>query len=134
MLSDVRATDNPYAYSQSLYNVEDFLVQVDSIAASNDKKNELDMHFFTSDYWPLPWYLRNYERVAYWDKKQADNSVNELEVIIFPNEEDNFHERLEDTHTFSLYGLRRGTHLILACRNDLWQELLNYRQNKEIKQ
>ena len=72
--------------------------------------------------------------MAYWDKKQADNRVNELEVIIFPNAEEHFFERLEHTHTFSLYGLRRGTHLTLACRNDLWQELLNYRENKEIKQ
>ena len=134
LLSDLRATDNPYAYSQSLYNVEDLLEQVDSIALSNEKKENLDIHFFTSDYWPLPWYLRNYQSVAYWDQDQPDDRANELEVIIFPNENEDLFERLESTHTFSLYGFRRGTHLTLACRNDLWQELLKHRENKEMTQ
>jgi uncharacterized protein (TIGR03663 family) len=129
LLSDLIATKNPYAYAHPVFNVEDLHQQVNDIAFSSDLNYNLPIHFITHDYWPLPWYLRKYNKVAYWDHSRPSTQLSELPIIIYSSENQALNDELAPTHTSSLYGLRTATHLNLACRNDLWQQLLKQREN-----
>ncbi|WDE98602.1 phospholipid carrier-dependent glycosyltransferase [Lentisphaera profundi] len=129
LLSDLISTKNPYAYAHPVFNIEDLNQQVDDIAFSSDLNYNLPIHFITHDYWPLPWYLRKYNKVAYWDHSRPSTQLSELPIIIYSTENQALSDELASTHTSSLYGLRTATHLNLACRNDLWQQLLKQREN-----
>ena len=60
---DVR---NPLAYSPTVADVDRLVARVEQLKASypNDSANIIQV--VSTDYWPLPWYLRKIQLVGYW--------------------------------------------------------------------
>ena len=129
LLRDLISTKNPYAYAHPVFNIEDLNQQVYDIALASHLNYNLPIHFLTHDYWPLPWYLRKYNKVGFWDHSRPTTKLSNLPIIIYSSENQALSDKLAQTHTFSLYGLRAATHLNLACRNDLWEQLLKQREH-----
>lgn len=58
---------NPYAYAHTGYDIYNIVFRIDSVALSNPQGYNLpvDIIFPGHDYWPLPWYLRDFKNVGY---------------------------------------------------------------------
>jgi hypothetical protein len=77
--------------------------------------------------WPLPWSLREYERVGYWTDAAAVAGIdipNAPFVIAGLNAAEKLGENLEGTHQAEFYGLRPEVHLVVFIRRDLWEAYL----------
>jgi len=61
---------NPYTFSQPQKEVLEIEARFDSLAANldNSYNHYIEVISPGNDYWPLPWYLRNFKRIAWRDK------------------------------------------------------------------
>jgi predicted membrane-bound mannosyltransferase len=58
---------NPYVYAHSSTDVADFGRQMEEMAAATTKGHGLLVAVAAPDAWPLPWYLRRFENVGFWN-------------------------------------------------------------------
>jgi uncharacterized protein (TIGR03663 family) len=60
---------NPYVYAQTSSDVFRLIDKVIAVsrAAPDPKKTHINVIGAEGDYWPLPWYLRSFTRVGWWD-------------------------------------------------------------------
>jgi hypothetical protein len=70
-------------------------------------------------YWPLPWYLREFSQVEYWNRVPEDPSA--ALVISSPRHDQALTARLEETHLMTgYYELRPNVLAQLWVRDDVW--------------
>jgi len=62
-----------YVYGQTSRNLLVMLDEIDSIAKANGTGANTGIAILSHDYWPLPWYLRDYKRVAYYGQIARTN-------------------------------------------------------------
>jgi predicted membrane-bound mannosyltransferase len=76
LTSVVRPTKpgNPYAYSQTSPDVLKLCAEVEAIAKASPQKHQTIIKVIApeSGYWPLPWYLRDFENVGFWAEVPHD--------------------------------------------------------------
>ena len=77
------------------------------------------------DYWPLPWYLRSFERVGYWSEI-PDNADADM-IIASPDLGARLDESLKDKYIIETHGLRPSVLLHVYIRQDLWEEFIRTR-------
>jgi uncharacterized protein (TIGR03663 family) len=108
-----------YVYAHSKRQLLDLVKQVDAIAKENGGP-ATGITIVSPDYWPLPWYFRNFTRVGYFGRMAASS-----EPIIIANEnqkeeiEQNFGELYRQVPSQSPGGsfeLRPGVKLLLYVR------------------
>lgn len=111
---------NPYAYVHSLPDVVRLARRVHEIVAVADPQTAV--HVASSEYWPLPFYLRDMERVGYWSEIPE---ITAAPVMIVDAE---WFERIEpllaERYQAEYFGLRPGVLLLLLTRQDLWDRYL----------
>ncbi|MCX6008380.1 MAG: TIGR03663 family protein, partial [Chloroflexi bacterium] len=73
---------NPYVYAHTSMDVFQMIEAVKNAAHVSEEGQEMPVYVIAddSDYWPLPWYLRNFKQVGYWS--QIDPSVCNVPVIL----------------------------------------------------
>jgi len=75
-LDTVYAADrrNPYNYSPTSRDVLKLVNQVESLADVHPQKYQMLVKVISpeDDYWPLPWYLRKFKQVGWYDRLPAD--------------------------------------------------------------
>jgi len=73
---------NPYVYAHPLPDVFQMVKRIEDIAAAHPDGYDMTIHVICpkDDYWPLPWYLREFAKVGYWG--HVDDSVPAASVII----------------------------------------------------
>ncbi len=108
-----------YVYAHSKRELLDLVNQVEAIAKENNGP-ATGITIVSPDYWPLPWYFRNFPRVGYFGRMAASS-----EPIIIANEnqkeevERNFGELYRQVPSKSQGGsfeLRPGVKLLLYVR------------------
>ncbi|MCX7013557.1 MAG: TIGR03663 family protein [Candidatus Sumerlaeota bacterium] len=115
--ADVR---NPYVYAHPTGDVIDLEQRVEEVAQAAPDGYWTVVKVISPEYWPLPWYLRRFERVGYWSEPPADPDAPIL--IVAADLEKEVNARLQDRYVKSFYGLRPQVTLILYVRRDLWRE------------
>jgi uncharacterized protein (TIGR03663 family) len=105
----------PYAHTD-----RELLSMVDEIerrARAEGAGLDTQIAILSPDYWPLPWYLRNYSAVGYFGGvKQASEAI----VIASDAQEPELQAALGDRYRLiGAYALRPGVTLLLYIRNDL---------------
>ncbi len=112
---------NAYAYvptSRDIEGMERWLSQL----ADGDPDRLEPLAVVGSYFWPLPWYLRDYERVWYW-ADASDPSLNQCGVVlVLPEEVNEVSAKLTNTHTGFPRSLRNNVVVTLYLRNDLWKQ------------
>jgi len=65
---------NPYIYAHTSEDIITVVNRIDDLAAVHPDGKSLYIQVVSpgSDYWPLPWYLRSYENVGWWDSVAMD--------------------------------------------------------------
>ena len=110
---------NVYVYAHTTRPLLDLVNQVEQIAKEN-QGGQTGITIVSPDYWPLPWYFRNFSRVGYFGGMAASS-----EPIIIANEnqrpqvEENFGELYRQVPSAAEDGafeLRPGVRLLLYVR------------------
>ncbi|PWU16106.1 MAG: hypothetical protein C5B50_14100 [Verrucomicrobia bacterium] len=65
---------NPYVYAQTTPEVEKAADEIEALANASPKGHDLAIKVIgcDGDYWPLPWYLRRFKNVGYWDSMPSE--------------------------------------------------------------
>lgn len=109
-----------YVYAHTRRETLKLLEEIDHVAQRTPEPAKTGITIVSPDYWPLPWYLRDYTRVGYYGRI-ADSS----EPIIIASEA----QRAEVQERFGFrylqvpgsFPLRPGVNLLLFVRRDMVQ-------------
>ncbi len=118
---------NPYVYAQTSTDFLKLVRRVDDLAAVHpDEKNMLiKVVCGLYETWPLPWYLRSFENVGYWQDPNQAGPLAEAPVIITDQDQGaKLQPLLRDKFQSEYYSLRPGVFLLLHIRQDLWEQYL----------
>jgi len=118
------STHNPYAYSQAVPDVEDLAQRIEEFSKIDGREFGMPIHFLTPEYWPLPWYLKKFKYIGYYENKRPSTDLAELPLIITTSEQEDLCEQLEKSHQSELRGRLPGYYLIVFYRRDLWNLMI----------
>jgi len=120
---------NPYVYAHSSTDVVNLAQQMDRLAAVSPDGREMVIHVVTAEnYWPLPWYLRQFNRdyTGFWDDamawKEDTARLPPASLIVLTDEARESVDSVcgEDYDRRMNYGLRPGVILSVYVRRELW--------------
>jgi len=117
---------NPYAYAQTYTNIFKLRDRIEEIAAVDGGRSMGIKVVSPENYWPLPWYLRAYERVGYWDQVPA--SPDAPVIVASPAVQADLEAKLRDRYQQETFGLRPGANLVLYVKRDLWDAFMATRR------
>jgi uncharacterized protein (TIGR03663 family) len=101
----------PYVYSQTQRGFLALAAEVNAIAARAGTGTQTPVAVTAPEYWPLPWYLRDYAHVAYYG---APGALDEAIVIGAAEQEPELRRLLGDRYQrIGSYPLRPGLKLVL---------------------
>ncbi|MHC5059467.1 MAG: flippase activity-associated protein Agl23 [Planctomycetota bacterium] len=126
---------NPYVYAHSTTDVLQIARRVEQIACIHPAGRDMQIQVISprNDYWPLPWYLRNFANVGWYDKVDDSAPVGSV-IITTPEAEVALSRRLYEIRppgTRNLYvpvfdesvQLRPGVEITGFTAKDLWDKL-----------
>ena len=112
-----------YIYAHTKREMLTMLDEVDSIAKRLQTGNDTGVAIVSPDYWPLPWYFRDYKRVGYY---QQIVPTNEPVIIGSKAQEEQLKATFGDRYQLvssgvdeGAYPLRPGVDLLLYVRRDV---------------
>lgn len=114
----------PYVYAHTKREMLTMLSEIDRIAKKNGTGTDTGIAIVSPDYWPLPWYFRDYKRVGYY---QQPVPTNEAIIIGETSQEDQLKATYGDRYDLvnsglnedGSYPLRPGVDLLLYVRRDV---------------
>ena len=115
---------NPYVYAHPVRDVENLAAQLTRLAAVSPDGPRMLIKVVVENCWPLPWYLRGFERVGYWEQppEEPDADV----ILASYTLQDALAPRLRDAYEISYYGLRRDEILAAYVRRLLWSAFVHH--------
>lgn len=117
---------NPYAYAQPLYGVERLGAWVDKLAAVHSDGRDMLIKVVASYEWPLPWYLRGYARVGYWDSPPEEPAA--PVIIVSQDLQAQVEARLSGDYQISSFGMRRDYVLFVYAERELYEAFMKQAQ------
>lgn len=110
--------DNPYAYvptSKNITQLPSWLKELESTQGGQDLE---PIAVIGRGYWPLPWYLRDFDQVGYW-AAPPDNLDTFPLVIAMPAQAAACHEIMEESHRELPRTLRSNVPVTLYLKNEI---------------
>jgi uncharacterized protein (TIGR03663 family) len=111
---------NPFAYVPTRRDIEKLESWIGELRAAMPAGSLDSVAVIGGSYWPLPWYLRSFEKTGYWNEPPADLATFPL-VLAMPETETAVKQALAATHVELPRGLRANVPVILHVRNDVWE-------------
>lgn len=127
----MREYDNdayPYVYSHTKRETHDLVRELARLAERSGRGEALGVMIASPEYWPLPWYLRDYKGVGYAGSIYPSYDPATTQVVIgreSANPSEDQVEKLQTTlgaeyvRVNGVYPLRPGVDLVLFVRRDL---------------
>ncbi|HWD20847.1 MAG TPA: flippase activity-associated protein Agl23 [Verrucomicrobiae bacterium] len=114
------APSNPYVYAQTSPDIIRLVDTINGIAQASPEKFGAVLEVVSPEsYWPLPWYLRRFERVGFWEQ-MPDQPLAPI-MVVAANLGAALDERPGRTHLMAGYfKLRPDVFMELYVRIDLW--------------
>lgn len=113
---------NPYVYAQPVRDVAQVPHWLEQIATIAPERFQSRINVFHPNSWPLPWYLRNFTAVGYWEEVPPAPAVLDAPIIIADSQyAETLSSRLTGEYQVSNYGLRPAEDLLVYVRSDLYQ-------------
>ena len=112
---------NPFAYVPTRRDVEKLESWLRDLRAAVPGIPLEPVAVTGADYWPLPWYLRDFGRIGYWPQPVPE--IRDMPIVFaMPDAVEAAGGMLAETHTALPRGLRAGVPMVLHIRNDVWAE------------
>ena len=115
----------PYVYAHTRRELHAMLAEIDRISKRTGTGTDTGIAIVSPDYWPLPWYLRDYKKVGYYQQIVA---TNEPIIIGSTAQEEQLKQTYGDRYVLvssgkedGSYALRPGVDLLLYVRKDVAQ-------------
>jgi len=121
---------NPYVYAQTSLDFLKLVRRVEEAGAVSSEHGRTLIKVVCGPYetWPLPWYLRRFDRVGYWTSWSEAGGFDGVSAVIASQDQaERLGPELEGRFQAEYYGLRPGALLTLFIREDLWDRLVKYR-------
>jgi uncharacterized protein (TIGR03663 family) len=113
----------PYVYAHTRRELLQMLDEIDRTAKRMGTGTDTGIALVSPDYWPLPWYFRDYKKVGYYQQIVA---TNEPIIIGSMAQEEQLKEtygdryvRIDSGKDEGAYALRPGVDLLLYVRKDV---------------
>jgi len=118
-------TRNPYVYAHTSTAIHRMIAQIEELAALHPQGNDIRIDVIKpdGDYWPLPWYLRDFPRTGYWPG--LPESLTASLVITEPRLAPALTEAIgQPSYKSSFFALRPGVNLLLFVEPELWDRFI----------
>ena len=113
---------NPYVYAQTVPDLLELVEQVSALAKVHPSGDQVLIKVMVSegDYWPLPWYLRQFKNVGWWDHVPENPSAPIMIVgtKLYPVLQQ---KQNQGWSALGMHGLRPGILLQLCVDPELWR-------------
>lgn len=122
---------NPYVFAQTSPDFSKLVQRVNAIAPLHPDGKNILIKVIANPYdtWPLPWDLRQFTRVGYWQEIQDAGNFEDVPLIITSLDKlDRLEPHIRKTHQSEFYGLRPNVLLTVHIRRDLWDKFLEGRK------
>ena len=122
---------NPYVYAHTSTDFLNLVRRVEDIARYHPDGKGMLIKVIThpDEAWPLPWYLRGFTRVGYWQEAFEAGPLADVPVVISSVDlTEKIQTQLRDTHQGEFFGLRPEVLLAVHIRKDLWAKFLEERR------
>ena len=122
---------NPYVYAQTNTDFLNLVQRVNDIAQYHHDQKDMLIKVIThpDEAWPLPWYLRVFTRVGYWQEAEKAGVLEDVPVVISSiDKTEHLLAELQQTHQGEFFGLRPEVLLAVHIRKDLWEKFLESRR------
>ena len=113
---------NPYAYVPTVNDAERMKAWLQDLLTEQPALNEEPVAVVGSFFWPLPWYLRSFDEIGYWDAL-PDGAADRPLLFVLPTAGEEAAAALATSHQLFPRGLRYEFPVIIAIRKDLWESL-----------
>jgi len=115
LAADIR---NPYVYAHTGMDAMKLIETIEQAAKLKKGQGMYDIPIAiaapSSDYWPLPWYLRKYKTVGYWSSVSDIPAEFKPEILVVSADQGDQVERLVGKDAQSnFFGIRPGTLLLV---------------------
>jgi uncharacterized protein (TIGR03663 family) len=121
-------TRNPWVYAHPSTAINRLVQRLDDLAAVHPQGRALHVNILKpdADYWPLPWYLRQYDRVGYWTAPPEDPRA---DVIIADTALRGYMAGHDpDRYQFEFHALRPNVNLHVYIEKALWETFMEGRR------
>ncbi|MBD3413015.1 MAG: hypothetical protein GF421_01115 [Candidatus Aminicenantes bacterium] len=118
---------NPYVYAHTSTDFLNLVQRTKDIAGIHPEHKHMLIKVIAEPHemWPLPWYLRDFEKVGYWTETSEAGKIQGTPIIISSVEQtQNLFPMIKDQYLSEYYGLRHEVLLSIHIRLDLWNEFL----------
>ena len=109
---------NPYAYAYTVRDVERLASQLDELAALHPAGRQMLIKVIVPNPWPLPWYLRCFAQVGYWETVPDDPDADV--ILVAHTLQPALEQCRQEAYQIALRGLRRDEVLYVYVRQPLW--------------
>jgi uncharacterized protein (TIGR03663 family) len=118
-----------YVYAHTRRETKELVDQIQRIAHLTGSEGDTGIALVSPEFWPLPWYLRDFPRTGYYSVQptQAMPQTNEPIIVAMENQADRVAEQYGSRYrqissgynSAGSYRLRPGVDLLLYVRNDV---------------
>jgi uncharacterized protein (TIGR03663 family) len=110
---------NPFVYSHTSPDLLKLVNRLELLASLHPDGKAMRIDIAGAEYWPLPWYLRDFSRVGYWSELVAGSDA-PVQIVSFSGDQE-VPELDPDRYTTDLRGLRDGVFLLTFIEKQLWE-------------
>ncbi len=108
----------PYVYAHTTRGFLDLIGEIDRYAEKSGLGKEATIEIVSEDYWPMPWYTKDYSKANY-HGKIVDANTSEM-IVAGEKQRDELSERFAAHYKYvGAYPLRPGVKLYLLVRKDI---------------
>jgi uncharacterized protein (TIGR03663 family) len=124
------STKNPYVYAQTADDILKLIAKIENVSSAHSNRHALVIKVMApdDDYWPLPWYLRAFRNVGWWDRLPPDPYAPIMVVS------SRLHAGLDESKTHQMVGifqLRPQEFFEMYVDVNLWRAWLATRPPEE---
>jgi hypothetical protein len=107
----------PYVFVHSTRDMLSLVAEIEATAERAGTGKETGVVIVSPDYWPLPWYLRDYPRAGFFGQIVE---TEEAMIVANVNQRAELEPQIQDDYTeLRTFNLRPGVDLVLYLRNDV---------------
>ncbi|MFC2161820.1 flippase activity-associated protein Agl23 [Acidobacteriota bacterium] len=124
-------SQNPYVYAHTSKDFLNLIQRVEDVSSVHPDGKGMQIKVITNlyDTWPLPWYLREYNRVGYWQDLRDAGDLEKIPIIITSLDKlEKLSPQIALNYQPEFYGLRPEVLLTIHIHRDLWDKFLQQRK------
>ncbi len=122
---------NPYVYAHTSEDYLNLIQRIEVVSAVHPEGKDVLIKVITNlyDTWPLPWYLREYSRVGYWQNMEDAGDLENVPLLIMSLDElEKLPPQIVKNYQSEFYGMRPEVLLTIHIRRDLWDKFMEQRK------